>query len=139
MISFQLLDVNLKIGRKEIKNNIKNLIKSEGFVLGDISLVFCTDDYLLSINQSYLNHDYFTDIITFDYSSNKLISGDLLISVDRVLENAKLNKTEFNNELFRVIYHGILHLCGYKDKSFKDKKLMTEKENFYLHLFHCST
>jgi probable rRNA maturation factor len=139
MISIQLREVNLNIGRKEIKNNIKNLIKNEGFLTGDISLVFCKDDYLLSINQSYLNHDYFTDIITFDYSSNKLISGDLLISVERVLENAKLNNTEFNIELCRVIYHGVLHLCGYKDKSKNDQILMTNKENFYLHQFHCST
>lgn len=103
--------------------------------IGDINLIFCDDEYLLSINKEYLNHDYYTDIITFDYSNETIISGDLYISIERVDDNAKSLDIDFNNELNRVIIHGILHLLGYKDKSSKDKSIMTTHENKSLLLF----
>lgn len=121
-----------KIQKRKIANWIKETITSEGKTPGDISFIFCSDDYLLEINKQYLNHDYFTDIITFDYVENNLISGDIFISCDRVKENALEYKTGFTDELSRVIIHGVLHLLGYKDKSEKDKLLMTQKEDFYL-------
>jgi probable rRNA maturation factor len=102
--------------------------------LGDISLIFCSDEYLLKVNQDYLDHDYYTDIITFDYTEDDFVSGDLFISVDRVKENAETNQVEFLNELNRVIVHGVLHLCGYKDKSEEDEKQMRLKENQMLEL-----
>jgi rRNA maturation RNase YbeY len=115
-----------------LKNHIKYLIGNELKRTGNISVVLCSDDYLLEINRKYLQHDYFTDIITFDYVENDIISGDLFISVDRVRENAEKFKTTFLNELVRVIFHGVLHLAGYKDKTTSDEQLMRKKENFYL-------
>jgi rRNA maturation RNase YbeY len=103
-----------------------------GKIAGDISIVFCSDDYLKVINLKYLNHDYYTDVITFDYSENNRISGDLFISIDRVNENAGLNNINFIQELYRVIIHGVLHLCGYNDKTVKEKKEIREKEDFFL-------
>lgn len=102
--------------------------------LGDISLIFCSDEYLLKVNQDYLDHDYYTDIITFDYTEDDFVSGDLFISIDRVKENAETNKVDFINELNRVIVHGVLHLCGYKDKSEEEEALMRSKENQMLEL-----
>lgn len=116
---------------------------------GEISFIFCSDDYLLEMNKSYLNHNTLTDIITFDYSSGDAkemtsdkgpkISGDIFISIDRVKENAAKFGTGFVNELHRVMIHGILHLAGYKDKSKPDKELMTLKEDFYLNLLKRQT
>lgn len=121
-----------KFQKRKITRWIKETITSEGKTLGDISFIFCSDTYLLEVNKQYLNHDYFTDIITFDYVEGNLISGDIFISCDRVRENAAEFKTGFENELFRIIIHGVLHLLGYKDKSKKDKLLMTAKEDLYL-------
>jgi probable rRNA maturation factor len=123
-----------KIQKRKITNWINETITSEGKILGDISFIFCSDNYLLGVNNQYLNHDYFTDIITFDYVENNIISGDIFISCDRVKDNAIEYKTGFNNELSRIIIHGILHLLGYKDKNKKDKSLMTQKEDFYLNV-----
>lgn len=122
----------LLLKKSTIKKHLNYLVKSELCVLGEINIIFCTDDYLLEINKQYLDHDYYTDIITFDYVEGKRVSGDLFISVDRVKDNAVKFTTEFKKELVRVIFHGVLHLCGYKDKKEDDKKLMGEKENFYL-------
>lgn len=102
--------------------------------LGDISLIFTSDEHLLTINQQYLDHDYYTDIITFDYSEDDFVSGDLFISVDRVRENAEENAASFSHELNRVVVHGVLHLCGYKDKSESEEQLMRSKENQMLDL-----
>lgn len=102
---------------------------------GDISVVFCDDDYLLSMNKTYLNHDYYTDIISFDYSEKEMISGDLFISISRVKENSQKLNIEFINELYRVIVHGVLHLCGYKDKSKEEIEEMRTKENEMLLLY----
>lgn len=98
---------------------------------GEVSIIFCSDEYLLDINIQYLNHDYYTDIITFPYSYSPL-TADLFISIDRVKENADRLGHEFHEELYRVIIHGILHLCGYKDKSPSDTTLMRSKEDYYL-------
>jgi rRNA maturation RNase YbeY len=100
--------------------------------VGDISIIFCSDDYLLDINKQYLNHDYYTDIITFDYVEKNVISGDLFISMDRVVENAKQYEIPVLKELYRVVFHGVLHLVGFNDKSKEEKRTMTRKENQYL-------
>ena len=102
--------------------------------LGDIAYIFCSDEKILEINKQYLQHDYFTDIITFDYSDGKKISGDIFISLDTVKSNSEEFKTSYDEELFRVIIHGVLHLCGLKDKSSNDAKLMREAENNALNL-----
>jgi rRNA maturation RNase YbeY len=103
-------------------------------VLGDLTIIFCSDDYLLEVNREHLNHDYYTDIITFDYSVFPIVSGDLFISVDRVNENATDFNVSFEHELHRVIIHGFLHLCGYFDKTNEDELLMRSKENQALSL-----
>lgn len=121
-----------KIKKRNLNKWIKETITSEGKKSGDISFIFCSDAYLLEINKQYLNHDYFTDIITFDYVENNIISGDIFISCDRVRENALEFNTDFDNELSRIIIHGVLHLLGFKDKNKNDKLLMTQKEDFYL-------
>lgn len=121
-----------RIKRKLTSGWIKNTIESEGKFMGDISFIFCSDDYLLDVNRKFLQHDYFTDIITFDYVENNKISGDIFISIDRVKENAANFSKTFENELYRILIHGILHLLGYMDKKIRDKELMTQKEDFYL-------
>lgn len=125
-----------KLLRRKTTNWIKQVIVLEGKAIGDISFIFCSDDYLLDLNKKYLDHDYFTDIITFDYVEALTINGDLFISLDRVIENAKLFNVSDAEELNRIIVHGVLHLIGYKDKMPNDKDLMTEKENFYLSLLN---
>lgn len=119
----------------EVRKWIKDTIAREGQKCGDISFIFCSDEYLLDLNIQYLNHDTFTDIITFDNSEEDgLIEGDIFISIDRIRENAAQFKTSERDELHRVIIHGILHLLGYKDKGKEHKSKMTEKENEYLAL-----
>jgi rRNA maturation RNase YbeY len=105
---------------------------TEGKSLEEVNLIFCSDEYLLQKNIEFLQHDYYTDIITFDYCQGDLIIGDLFISKDRVIDNAQTNGVSFEIELNRVIVHGVLHLCGYKDKSVDEEKLMRSKEDFYL-------
>lgn len=135
-ISFYNEDVSIKIeDRKKKKYWIKNTIEKEGFICNEISIIFCSDEYLLKINKEYLNHDYYTDIITFNYVDNKNISGDIFISIDRVKENADEYSVSFENELNRVIIHGVLHLIGFDDKDNSSKKIMTEKEDEYLSVY----
>lgn len=118
-------------------NWIKQSIFHEGFQLVSLNFVFCSDQHLLTINKKYLNHDYYTDIITFDNSEEKLeIEGDVFISIDRVKENAEENGVPFADEQKRVLIHGVLHLCSYNDKTIQEKDLMTKKENAYLSLWH---
>lgn len=112
------------------------IIESEGKEAGEINYIFCDDDYLHNINMQYLNHDTLTDIISFDYCIGDLISGDIFISVDRVKDNAKEYEVLFHVELLRVMSHGILHYCGYKDKSADDEKLMRIKEQEKINMFH---
>ena len=111
---------------------IKETIQNEGCSLGDINYIFCDDDYLHKINVEFLDHDTLTDIISFDYSVGKQLHGDIYISVERVEDNAKDFKVDFDVELSRVIIHGILHYCGYKDKTNEDAKVMRAKEEQYM-------
>jgi probable rRNA maturation factor len=118
-------------------NTLPVLVETEGFDLGEITIIFCTDEELLELNKQHLSHDYFTDIITFNYNDGKTLSGDLFVSTDRILDNAKQLEVPFTEELHRVCYHGVLHLLGYNDKTDADCLLMREKENYYLNkLFH---
>ncbi|OPC17716.1 rRNA maturation RNase YbeY [Elizabethkingia meningoseptica] len=111
---------------------LEDLILDEGKKPGDINYILCDDEYLLEINKQYLDHDYYTDIITFDYCKGKIISGDIFLSLQRVLDNASMLETKQEEELNRVLAHGILHLCGYKDKTEGEQKLMRSKEDFYI-------
>jgi len=131
-VYFHKEQINLKINEESISSWIDISIKKLKFKAGDISVIFCSDDYLKKININYLNHDYYTDIITFDYSDKNIISGDLFISIDRVRENADINNENFNREICRVIIHGILHLCGYNDKTSKEKEKMRKLEDVFL-------
>ena len=134
MINFTS-NTNFQLRHKTVlKSWIKEVVGKEGKKMKDLSFIFCDDMELLNKNSKYLNHDTLTDILTFDYSENNNISGDIYISIDRVKENAKTYKVTFENELDRVMIHGVLHLLGYNDKSKKDQKAMREKEDFYLSL-----
>lgn len=130
-----MLDINyediddLSLSEDSLSNWITEVCSNESKEFGDISLIFCSDDYLLEMNRTHLDHDYYTDIITFDYTEDQVVSGDLFISVDRVRDNATEFNFSFVHELHRVIIHGVLHLCGYKDKSVDEEKLMRSKEN----------
>jgi len=122
--------------RTRLKSFIAILFKKEGRKLADIRYIFCSDDYLLEINRQYLQHDYYTDIITFDLSEpNQPITAEIYISIDRVKDNAMNFNTTFKRELHRVIFHGALHLCGYKDKKAKEEILMRKMEDKYLGLY----
>ena len=133
-ISFQSVGTfSLKTESALIKC-IRSLVKQELREIGDITFVFCDDNYLHKINLEFLDHDTYTDIITFDYSVGNEIVSEVYISVDRVAENAKKFSQTFENEIHRVMIHGVLHLCGYKDKLAKDKQIMRDKENHYLSL-----
>ena len=134
-ISFQSADTfSLKTELKVIKC-IELLAKEELREIGGIAFVFCDDNYLHKINLEFLDHDTYTDIITFDYSVGNEIISEIYVSTDRVEENAKKYKQTFENEIHRVMIHGVLHLCGYNDKLIEDKQIMREKENHYLSLF----
>lgn len=136
-ITFHSEDVDFHlINEKQLIKWLQNAIKSEGKTVSELSYIFCSDDYLHKMNLEYLNHDTYTDIITFDYTEGSVVGGDIFISIDRVKENALKFKTEFLNELSRVIVHGVLHLVGYKDKTTKEKGLMRSKEDFYLTLLN---
>jgi rRNA maturation RNase YbeY len=126
-ISFTLKEKN------KVRNWIRQTVQSEGKKLKELNFIFCSDNYLLEINQQYLKHDTFTDIVTFDNSeSSEIIIGDIFISIDRIKENANRYKVSEKDELHRVIIHGTLHLLGYKDKTKAHKTLMTSKEDQYL-------
>ena len=111
---------------------LKNIIISEGKKPGEINYIFCDDEYLLKVNQDYLQHDYYTDIITFDYVKGRTISGEIFVSLQRISDNASTLSREYEEELRRVLAHGILHLSGYKDKTPEEEQLMRSKEDFYL-------
>ena len=122
--------------KKSIKDLIKQIFLKEGKVLGRLQYVFCQDDYLLQINQSHLQHDYYTDIITFDLSDTlDETVGEIYVSIDRVKENSTQHQTIFDQEILRVIFHGALHLCGYRDKTKREITIMRQKEEEYLRLF----
>ena len=135
MTSFFFEDIKpFDFSIESYREKIRYIIDNEGFIESNISIVLCSDPYLLVLNKKHLNHDYFTDIITFSYNEENKISGDLFISVDRLKENAKLNAVDFCKEMERVVYHGVLHLCGYNDKSEEEIFVMRAKENYYLEL-----
>jgi probable rRNA maturation factor len=132
-IEFFFEDVKaVPIHKKILLLHLNSLIKNELKEVGDLSVIFCSDNYLLEMNKQYLDHDYYTDIITFDYVEGEKISGDLFISLDRIEENAEKYGISTLKELYRVVFHGTLHLVGYKDKTEEDQKVMREKENYYL-------
>lgn len=127
------IDFTLK-DKAKVRTWIADTIKSEGFKrIGELSFIFCSDEYLLEINEQYLNHDTYTDIVTFDSSEDEaVIAGDIFISVERIRENASKFGVSERDEMHRVIIHGVLHLCGFMDKEKEEKDLMTAKENEYL-------
>ncbi|MCW3076232.1 MAG: ybeY [Bacteroidetes bacterium] len=132
-VTFNSQHPDFKLKRiANVKAWIRLIVELEKKKTGHINFVFTTDDELLKINQQYLKHDTYTDIITFDYTEGKTINGDIMISIDRVGDNAKKMKIDFRDELNRVIIHGILHLCGYKDKTKAHAEVMRKKENWAL-------
>jgi rRNA maturation RNase YbeY len=133
-IQFHFLQTGFNLKKRtELKNYISNIFKKEKRRLRSLEFIFCSDDYLLRINRQFLNHDYYTDIISFDLSDETPgIVGEIYISIDRVKENASRLGITFREELHRIMIHGALHLCGYKDKFRKQIQLMREKEDFYL-------
>ena len=135
MIDFQYINTD-KISTEDISNWLKDVTTKEGKEIGELVYVFCNDDYLIEKNIQFLKHDALTDVITFDYCNEGIISGDILISTERVKENALKYEVDFLTELHRVMVHGLLHLLGYKDKNEKDAKTMREKENYYLIKFN---
>jgi probable rRNA maturation factor len=136
MISFNY-ELDFKLEDETLYSDwISNVISSENKNEGEINYIFCDDDYLIELNQQYLDHDTLTDIISFDYSEGNILHGDIFISVERVRENASDFKVAFDDELKRVLVHGVLHYCGYKDKSEEDEKLMRHKEDEKMKMFH---
>lgn len=136
-VHFNYADRKLKYANKTaLKQFVETVFKKEKKPLSSIRYIFCSDDFLLDINRNSLNHDYYTDIITFDLSEpNQPTESEVYVSLDRVKENAKTNEVSFENELCRVLFHGALHLCGYKDKKKIDVLIMRKKEDYYLKLF----
>jgi probable rRNA maturation factor len=134
-IEFNLVDLSYLLRNKTIiREWINQAVRKEKKKTGSLSFNFCSDEYLLGVNREHLNHDYYTDIITFDFSNHPTVSGDIYISIDRVKDNAKTEGKTLTNELMRVLIHGVLHLCGYKDKKPADARLMRDKEDYYLSL-----
>ena len=133
MVRFFTEDIKFDFKYKMLTRKwLKAVAGSEMKQLGDVNVIFCSDNYILDVNMKYLQHDYFTDIITFDYCEGKVLSGDHFISIDSVRENAVFYSTEFADELNRVIVHGLLHLIGYDDHTEEEVKVMRSKEDYYL-------
>lgn len=124
--------------RRKIRAWIEAFATHHNRIIGELSVVFCSDEYLLEVNKTHLRHDYYTDIITFDYCEGNTLSGDLLLSIDRIRENAISHNQLFFNELLRVIIHGHLHLIGFKDKTPAQAQAMRTEEERWIHLFHMS-
>lgn len=131
---FPFGDIFLK-KRTSLKKFIEGIFKKERRYLKKLNYVFCSDNDLIKLNKKYLSHDFYTDILTFDLSENDQIQADVYISIDRVKENSRKQKTTFIQEVHRVIFHGALHLCGYKDKSIKEISLMRKREDHYLSIY----
>ena len=135
MVSYFFEDTPFVFKGRRFNNQwLRMVAESEVCRLGALSIIFCSDHYILDINQKYLQHDYFTDIITFDYREGNVLSGDLFISVDSVRENALEYGTTFEDELNRVMVHGVLHLAGYDDHTEEEQRIMRQKENYYLQM-----
>ena len=136
VVKFHEVGINTALKQKtKLKRFIKHIFSSEGKELDSIGFVFCSDEYLLSLNKQFLQHDFYTDILTFDLSRGNAVIGEIYISIDRVNENAITNSAAYAHELRRVIFHGALHLCGYLDETKGQKELMTQKEDYYLEQF----
>jgi len=135
MIDFQYIENDKLSNNEDLNLWLNSVIIEEEMIIGELVYVFCNDEYLLTKNIQFLNHNTLTDVITFDYSEDKIISGDILISTERVVENAKIFNVNYLTELQRVMVHGLLHLLDYKDKIKKDANTMREKENYYLNKF----
>ena len=130
MISYHLEGVEKpKICTRRTSKWVKDVAEKHGKIVGEIAYIFCSDEYIIDVNRKFLNHDYYTDVITFDYSEGKKISGDIFISLDTVKTNAEAFNQDYYNELERIIIHGILHLCGFKDNEPKDKDELTYQED----------
>ena len=135
MITFHNEDIKFNLKNKRLlKSWIKDSTQNENCSVGNLTYVFCSDEHLLNMNKEHLNHNYYTDIITFNYNVEKQISGDFFISIDRVNENAIQQNNKFTDELHRVLIHGVLHLVGYNDKTDLQQAEMTSKEDYYLNL-----
>lgn len=139
-MAIQFFEEDIKFSLKEKNKHkkwLKTIAENEGFIITDLNYIFCSDEYLYKINFDYLNHNTYTDIITFDNSEEKnFIEGDIFISIERIKENAEKTKNQTETEILRVMSHGLLHLMGYKDKSKEDKKQMSELEDKSISLFH---
>ncbi|WP_396208919.1 rRNA maturation RNase YbeY [Flavobacterium sp.] len=136
MISFNYETQFVLENESAFEDWISRIIASEGFEEGEINYIFCDDAYLHKINLEYLNHDTLTDIISFDYTVGNLLQGDIFVSVERVIDNAKDFKVSFDEEIKRVLSHGVLHYCGYKDKSPEQEAIMRNKEDEKIKMFH---
>jgi probable rRNA maturation factor len=136
VIDFNFIDVPPIEHDRPFFDWLLKVAESEGYSLSALSYIFCNDQYLLELNQSYLSHDTLTDIITFDYVEGTVVSGDIFISVDRLKENAAIFNVTFEEERLRVMAHGLLHLMGYKDKTPEDQLVMSNKENEKIKMFH---
>ncbi len=136
-IQFFFIDVKITLSeRRRLKTFIERMFRNEGIQINSLVIIFCSDEYLLGVNRRFLKHDYYTDIITFNLADKeKLVEGEIYISTDRIRENALINKVALQNELHRIIFHGVLHLCGFKDKKSDEKTLMTIEENMYLKMY----
>lgn len=132
MIQFFFEDIDKIEIQPNLSNRLENIILSEGKKPGEINYIFCDDEYLLQVNREYLKHDYYTDVITFDYVKGKTISGDIFVSLPRIFDNAQTLSKDFESEFFRVLAHGLLHLCGYMDKTDEEIAEMRSKEDYYL-------
>lgn len=132
MIQFFFEDIDKIEIEANLSNRLENIILSEGKKPGEINYIFCDDEYLLQVNREYLKHDYYTDVITFDYVKGKTISGDIFVSLPRIFDNAQTLSKDLESEFFRVLAHGLLHLCGYKDKTDEEIAEMRSKEDYYL-------
>jgi len=133
MVRYFSEDIDFTLSQKRKYTSwLKEVALSENRKLSDINIIFCSDDYLLSINKEYLGHDYYTDIITFDYCEGSILSGDLFISIDSVKDNASFYNVDFIVELSRVMVHGVLHLIGFDDHTSSDIQIMRSKEDYYI-------
>ncbi len=136
-INYQSQDIKFVLKEKrKVSKWINDVVKLHQKKIGNVSYIFCSNQYILELNQQYLNHNYFTDIITFDYCYDNIVEGDIFISIDTVLDNSHRFKTNFNDELFRVIIHGVLHLVGFSDKTAKQQKQMRVLEDEALSIFY---
>ncbi|MBR1928759.1 MAG: rRNA maturation RNase YbeY [Paludibacteraceae bacterium] len=140
MISFSSIDISMpSLNQELLKQWIEQVAAGYKCRIGTINYLFCTDEHILSVNRQFLSHDYYTDIITFDYSNNHILSGDIVISIDTIRSNAQLLGIEFQDELHRVIIHGVLHLTGQGDKTAEAEKIMHQKEDLALKLLSTLT